>query len=614
MMISNLKIQFYITAFSFSILLPVLMFTACDLSPAGDHYVEVDQPEENPDATFTITPNPDTLIYIFSNMTFNVTPQIGNRIMRQLNVYIDQEWYKSENVHRFSIDPNDFETGIHLLEIEIIFSSGTGSLSDIVGAENYITSFTREVYMDAQIPEPVDINSVIINENGRLSITWNKFESVKFEKYVLFRTLELDYNMTIYDTVEIFDMHQNYWIDSTVIYGKATYFIKLYAHQTEPLPGQPGSIFIGDHDCRLFISANPPYMLDAYWEETPVFGNLQDYSISISNPEYQSQIFVSENPYESDTLIHVGMRKTSIFSFKARSGYSNSFQSTELSYEKEVEIGYYSQDFQLMSYAPMRSYALWNQKIYALETGWPNFLDISNGIFTTSDLLAVSNNEHFIATNRHSSIAFLNPEDLKDVEFKEISHIIGTPAKLDCAGLADNGNLVASLDNGEIIVYNYPMDSLLFRVYKPGITKVISDFSGMYFLTWNETDGEIIHYQYANLSAPVSTQIGLGYSCPALYIAENEARFVAVKNEKLEVWSLENPMNIQNMPVDFDLIVNIDNYNYMFAVDNDHFHFQMFDLDEMELVQSSPTDYANEYLMYSYPFIFVTDRKFKVDL
>ncbi len=130
------KIKIY-----FGFLLSILMLGSCETTfePTGTNFVEIDttnQPEVM--ATLSIE---DTLglLIIDDQITLAFNIDIGALTLYEAKVSLDSLSIYTGNTPSddFYYDPNNYTDGFHILKIEFITSSGTGSLADISMAEGY---------------------------------------------------------------------------------------------------------------------------------------------------------------------------------------------------------------------------------------------------------------------------------------------------------------------------------------------------------------------------------------------------------------------------------------------------------------------------------------------
>ena len=206
-------------------LLSLIIFFSCNYDPDDEYNVDI-EPVHPPAASIMIN-DQDTLIKIYEPTicAFNFWSERYLSIM-VVNVYIDDSLITTltSGQWTFLVDPAVFSGGMHLLVLEAITGSGSGSLADKAGLEAYVYRKDLNLFIDKMPHEPLHILSTQ-KDNGRLKITWEKYNRVDFQEYILLRT-NSPYIFGPYETLAVInDTDRNYFHDSSYVGGVRYYTI-----------------------------------------------------------------------------------------------------------------------------------------------------------------------------------------------------------------------------------------------------------------------------------------------------------------------------------------------------------------------------------------------------
>jgi hypothetical protein len=126
------------------------------------------------------------------------------------------------NSQIFSIDPKTLSEGVHKLSINATFTSGTGSLAEMLGLEKYngeIMWIIKVVHNIEEYFKP----QYRKNEDGFLEVMWNNtFPESQIEKYTV------KSGLTQADVVTINNASQKYFVDYGYVCGYAHYEIQIF--------------------------------------------------------------------------------------------------------------------------------------------------------------------------------------------------------------------------------------------------------------------------------------------------------------------------------------------------------------------------------------------------
>jgi len=256
-----------------------VLLSACEFEPEDPPLTQLDPPGDPPPIQISLNNRYDTVkIDWITTFTYEVTGE--NRI---LSVSID---FEEKEVHHyigeygqslsFVLDPSSYPNGVYPLRIEVITSSGTGSLADKLDAEGYLYQLEWPVLIDKTPPGELDFVSIDSLKEG-VRITWEKFNHLGFRYYKLKKS-SFSLSNSI-DLVTYLDPGQTSFIDTTYMEGMVVnYIIELGGKssginssstnsiQYFQLPHTPKITNI--RDFKIDLSWDPPnnvHLLDYYY-------------------------------------------------------------------------------------------------------------------------------------------------------------------------------------------------------------------------------------------------------------------------------------------------------------------------------------------------------------
>jgi hypothetical protein len=163
----------------------IFCFISCEYNPSGSYHKDISI--QVPQVHVTLNNNSDT-IAVCQTAYFEYSVDIGACKLYKINFYLDDEIIYTSREKATSIPflSRNYEDGIYTLTMEIITGSGTGSLADNLGEEVFIFYKNWVVLIYNGPPTPVEIKNIQF-VNGRLEITWQKYDKPNFWRYNLYR-------------------------------------------------------------------------------------------------------------------------------------------------------------------------------------------------------------------------------------------------------------------------------------------------------------------------------------------------------------------------------------------------------------------------------------------
>lgn len=184
---------------------------SCTYSPEEEFQNPVEPPVlENYSISLNNVPDGDT-IRLFGPGQFSYFINKGNGVIESVKITLGDRWIdeRTELSGSFQINNSNLRTGTWELKIEVITSSGTGSLADKVGAEQIQLWKKWIVEIDvARPPEPV---ISFATENGYMVVRWPRYTKENFVQY----QLEVSYAGVPKRVLTFTDPEINSWVDSS---------------------------------------------------------------------------------------------------------------------------------------------------------------------------------------------------------------------------------------------------------------------------------------------------------------------------------------------------------------------------------------------------------------
>jgi hypothetical protein len=268
---------------NWKILSLALLVIACEHTPKGTYYVDLNR-ETFGNININLLNQPDTILLLQeTNFNYSVKLQEG-QVIRNIDITVDGKLISNTNsaYSTFSLIPGQYETGFHVLKAEVMTTTGTGSMSDLAGAETLL--YTREWIIIVDHTPPAGLKITNIAEfNGKLRIEWTKNSSLNFKHYLVYRIL---YNPFTHSSNEmglamISDPDSNWYVDDSYIGGQVTYRIENVSMNLT-IPGIPGS-YEGSYPTILSAQKTDVDKVKFTWNRTRFPGNLGKYEITVKD-------------------------------------------------------------------------------------------------------------------------------------------------------------------------------------------------------------------------------------------------------------------------------------------------------------------------------------------
>ncbi len=258
----NSKLAFLFLTFTL-----LFVTNSCEFTPTGTDYVEI-SPKE-PVAFINLDFAVDT-IKIWGSKYLDYWIDIGERYPDSVNFYLDNKLISYSRSLSDSIMFNSdlYPDGTHTIKIKVLANSGSGSISDVLGAEKVL--FTKEwtLIINNANPGLLKIKSAK-PVDGRLRIEWEKFNQFNFNSYYLYKNNAL---------VGVFkNKDTNYWIDTGYVCGNADYRVDLQASNSLSI-GIPFN-YSGNYSEITNLTVTDSNYVKITWSKNLFYNNFGSYAV-----------------------------------------------------------------------------------------------------------------------------------------------------------------------------------------------------------------------------------------------------------------------------------------------------------------------------------------------
>ncbi len=435
-----------------SILLFMLLLTACEYEFTGEYFKEISQTPAYGDILIDLLDQPDT-IYVFRPTTFSLHVEVDTgQNLYQTKVFFNKQMQRSlpKTDISFDIDTLFYESGTYDLQVQVSTNTGTGSMADLRGREILVYDRSWTVVLDKSLPEALSVLSAE-KVNGQLKITWEKSDKPNFLHYDLYRgvygTTDNKYSMTLLQSYS--DPDSVSYLDPLYIGGRIPIYVQNVAVSGEAR----GVVYYYDAPFPQLSQRanNDDDSVSLAWTKCGFESNFGSYRLSFAD----SWKLIGETELLSDTAWKVALPfgDSVELALQTYSRYSGDSWFREYLTDKMfVHTG---------EKLPAHTYILYStlpDEIYLID--YPKIMRYSlaeNRIIAERELglngwethyFAVSPDGSKLAYSADENLLLLDPATLETLKTIEVGHFFGG-GKPSMISLADNGRVALSWE------YNY---------------------------------------------------------------------------------------------------------------------------------------------------------------
>jgi hypothetical protein len=283
----------------------ILLISGCEYNSYKKNFVDIDPPTAEGLSIQIITSYTDTVkVFTDTECQFSIqgAPSGNGRVVVKIG---DRTWNIKSLSGSFIVRPDSFPSGIDSLTMDIYISTGTGSISDLLGAENYWNRQVWPLVIDSR-PPPKLVPVVGHDKSGFFRVQWPRCDQYNFMEY---RLTIMHLGKT--SIVDIYNRNKCFYLDTSYVGGIATYSLSTFVHgysqtvdgslvvnEESPIPQFEN---VGYDSVRIFWKKSNykcKYWLTDYYN-LPIFQSVTDTSVTILNRGFGDPMFYNliTSPY-----------------------------------------------------------------------------------------------------------------------------------------------------------------------------------------------------------------------------------------------------------------------------------------------------------------------------
>jgi hypothetical protein len=481
----------------------IIFLFSCDYEPGGEYFVERPQPDGT-GLSLDLTDTSDTL-FVFGNAEIRYHSITNNKPVKWFRAYLNDEEFGVHYLEAASVFLYTFSRpdGCYSLKLEMILSSGTGSLAEIKDKEEHRVERTYVLCIDNSKPDPTEITS-IQRVDGTLEIKFEKYKRRNFQRYKIFKYDYNQFEKLYYPhwVREITDQDVTSFRDSTFIGGKVKYDVSVIAASQEsdvrtkefddPYDPSPRWEWVDNKNIKLT------------WPRTKYYNNFTAYKVSFSYGSGDEREFTVSNV--NDTIFSLdpqltfgGYKQIAIIAYPA---LVNSYYGDVYGYSNEIFLGksfpWYAADI----YEDASIYNQTLNKHFALQHADfkaklirinATTYDVEQGIVVDSESdIRLSNNGQYLYICRGDVFTRLDPQTFSVIGTYDVSTLFGPSGGHNWTSSVSNNNRLALTNAGGSyvlemtdfsIIQEWPHESKSIEISATGTFVV----RGPEILKWNST-------------------------------------------------------------------------------------------------------------------------------
>lgn len=229
-----LKRPFRYFAIAFGII-AIFSWSGCKYAPTDTYYRELPPPDS---MNMLISLNnlaPDDTIQAAGIVQFQYKISSGKYQVHEVHFLLDSQpvYVSTESADKFTLNTEEYINGRYAFSMEVITGSGTRSMADKLGAETMMVKHTWMLMIfNASDTEPFPPDnskpaeiSDISPKDGRLVITWSRFNGLHFHAYQLVKLTIDQYGMYQQQIIagRNYSIDDTTWVDSSYVGGTIVY-------------------------------------------------------------------------------------------------------------------------------------------------------------------------------------------------------------------------------------------------------------------------------------------------------------------------------------------------------------------------------------------------------
>lgn len=283
----------------------IFFFLSCDpfsYEPEGENVVDIKIPANTMSIQLGNLAQGDT-IYAWGEIHFSFSNQIHRTDIVSSTLYLDTKIINSQLNYQEapSFESYDYPNGIYTLKLVVLSKTNSGSLADKLNTEVFRNEYSWIMYIDNS-PLPTQGIQMSETADGRLKLTWNKYNGPGFQNYTLSYGHD-HFNTSENHQILISNPNVTEWVDSDFVGGYASVSFVLKAKNRSS-----NSILLSKTFTKTEITTlgnNSQNTITVNYTKTPFAGNFNKYIL-----QRRVNIFNLETFYDIDSTDDIN--KTSL--------------------------------------------------------------------------------------------------------------------------------------------------------------------------------------------------------------------------------------------------------------------------------------------------------------
>ncbi|HEY5744908.1 MAG TPA: hypothetical protein VIU12_02420 [Chryseolinea sp.] len=461
--------------FCFAVALALcIIMLACTYDPKSEYINPIEPPTlEDFDISLNDIANGDT-IELFGSGTFSYRATTGKGVIDRVRITLGDQYVAESNASTgsFYLSNSNLRTGVWELKIDVITSSGSGSLAEKVQAEQVEVWRKWIVKIDVAPPPQPDLR--LSEENGYQVLRWDAYTKKNFVRYQLRVTSSGDPERIIYFD----DPTVTSWVDSSYM-GVSNIRYELYVFNAVSSAGDEASatgtfgfnVNFNPADSMATLTLRPPKFYSAFGRYEMEENQVK--RLEITDPK-QATVAIKLNTVGYKTSSDIGLK---IYSKDPKLAYrSYSVKVTDMVSPKRL-----GNPFRAYHYNADRNVMI---GIRQNGSSFSRFVFLDPVTLVASDSIEWSDNYSYAAPYRGDYVYFSRPSDLVQVNF--VTHAeksipgIGSPA--------DYGPFSITASNNQIVRFSWShMTPAGQQYYESKIYDVAND-NTLYLKSYSSID------------------------------------------------------------------------------------------------------------------------------
>lgn len=283
----------------FLLLFTFLLFS-CEFETDRVYYRAVDRDVKAPEVSVVDLDLDNDTIYLFYGRNIPFRFISNNQPVESVKIIVDgtetQAFTSGEGV--FLLDHYRLEEGQHTLKLELITSSGTNSIADILGAEGYIFSKSWVLYVVKDFNDKHETRV----KNGCLSFSWKKYPAGDFREYVVYR--EKNY----FEKIEVCRTTSTEFTDCSYVGEGGKYYVEVLKKDGSFFDWGWGYAELKTELPELSFVCDRGNFCTIKWTKSKYYNAIKKTYVGIerrTDPDF-TRIKETENPYDTTCLTPPG--------------------------------------------------------------------------------------------------------------------------------------------------------------------------------------------------------------------------------------------------------------------------------------------------------------------